>query len=144
MLPGGQNAIFEGNLDDYPRLAQVSGFPNILERSAVMTPSATADSTSESSVKDVRARQRSDAQAEKREKQKLTRKISDLEEKIQNLQEQISTRESALLDVGSDYQKAHQLSEEMRTLKDSLGEAEAAWFEASELLQNLNTEGGAT
>jgi len=144
MLPGGQNAIFEGNLDDYPRLAQVSGFPNILERSAVMTPSATADSTTESSVKDIRARQRSDAQAEKREKQKLMRKISDLEEKIQDLQEQISTRESAILDVGSDYLKAHILSEEMKVLKDAVAEAEAAWFEASELLQNLNTEGGAT
>jgi ATP-binding cassette subfamily F protein 3 len=140
MLPGGQHALFEGNLDDYPRLAQVSGFPNILDRVALQGASNSSDSKSESSGKDARLRQRLDAQAEKRERQKLTRRIAELETKMQAIQDRITECESELADVGSDYQKAHLCSLQLNDLRAELSMIESSWFEASEVLQSIEAD----
>lgn len=141
MLQGGQNALFEGNLDDYPRLAKISGFPNILENTAVQSGMSAADSGKESSGKEARVRQRMDAQAEKREKQKLARRISELEMKMQQMQERIDACEAEIDAAGSDYQRAHQASLQIGELRVQLTEAETSWFEASELLQKCEADG---
>lgn len=143
MLPGGRNAIFEGTLDDYPRLAQVAGFPNILDRTATLGSTLNTPNESrkdEVSVKDSRQRSRSDVQAEKRERQRLNKKISDLDKKMEETQEQISSLERVLEDTGSDYQRAQQLAAELNRARDSLAEFESQWLEASEELQSLDSE----
>jgi ATP-binding cassette subfamily F protein 3 len=141
MLPGGRNSLFEGNLDDYPRLAQVSGFPNILERSALLNGPTPAEPKAESVFKTDRVRLRIDAQADKREKQKLSRRISELEMRMQVIQEQITAFENELLEVGSDYQRAHQVSQQLGELREQLSDAEVSWFEANENLQKFEADG---
>ncbi|MEN9810456.1 MAG: hypothetical protein RLZZ488_2023 [Pseudomonadota bacterium] len=140
MLPGGQNALFEGNLEDYPRLALASGFPNILDFTPTMATGAGSEDGASSGDKQQRQRQRTDAQAEKREKQKLTRKISELELKLQTCQQQIDRLEKGLVEVGSDYKRAQEIAQELSKSREELSDCETQWLEASELLQNL--EGG--
>jgi ATP-binding cassette subfamily F protein 3 len=143
MLPDGQNALFEGNLDDYPRLAEISGFPNILSAAAKTTGTAAmtavASSMGEAGVtQESRFRTRADAQAEKRERQKLSRKILDLETRMHSLQETISHLDTALLDTGSNYQRAQEIASQLEKLRHEQSELEALWFEANEAHEALN------
>jgi ATP-binding cassette subfamily F protein 3 len=140
MLPGGRNALFEGNLDDYPRLAEVSGFPNILDVSAASGMSSAQAGNSDSNSKESRMRLRAASQQEKRERQGLTRKISDLESKMENLQTKITELEAVLLEVGSNYVRAQQVGSELSGLRDALNETESLWFAASESLAKLESE----
>lgn len=142
MLPVGKSALFEGNLDDYPRLAQVSGFPNILEQTSAQGLSSAESETRDESLKDERARSRSESQAEKRERQKLTRKISECEIEMESLQTKIDAQESELELAGSDYQRAQDIANEIQSLRKKLSDVETLWLEASEALQSLGTEGG--
>jgi len=142
MLPGGQYALFEGNLDDYPRMAQVSGFPNILD------PSYTAGQLSGSQTsgveKENRHQQRADAQNVKRERQKLQRRIDDLERLMSELTGKLSALEIELNDAGSEYQKAQQLAARQVELQEKLSQVEADWMSCSESIEQLSIDSGRT
>ena len=142
MLPGGQYALFEGNLDDYPRMAQVSGFPNILD------PSYTAGQLSGSQTsgveKENRHQQRADAQNVKRERQKLQRRIDDLERLMSELTGKLSALEIELNDAGSEYQKAQELAARQVELQEKLSQVEADWMSCSESIEQLSIDSGRT
>jgi len=138
MLPGGRYALFEGNLEDYPRLAQVSGFPNILDAA-----SAVPDSTQPnkgSSDKESRLQQRADAQVVKRERQRLQKKIDELEQQMTRFGDSLRDLELKLENVGSDFVMAQKLGEEQLSLREKLAEVETDWMESSEQLLKLNND----
>jgi ATP-binding cassette subfamily F protein 3 len=138
MLPGGKYALFEGNLDDYPRLAEVSGFPNILDPSwSLLDSPQQSRGTSE---KESRLQQRADAQAQKRERQRLQKKIDDLEAQMSHLGAALRILDEKLENVGSDFVLAQNLGEEQRVVRGRLEEVESDWMESSEQLLSLTTE----
>ncbi|MFZ9519289.1 MAG: ABC-F family ATP-binding cassette domain-containing protein [Silvanigrellaceae bacterium] len=141
MLPGGRNAIFEGNLDDYPRLAEVSGFPNILDVSTSSGMSPAHSDNADSGSKESRMRLRAVSQQEKRERQSLSRKISEMESRMETIQGRITELEAMLLEVGSNYLEAQKLGTQLADLRGQLEETESLWFSASESLANLDAEG---
>jgi chromosome segregation ATPase len=85
-------------------------------------------------------RLRAASQQEKRERQGLSRKISDLETKMENLQNKIAELEAVLLEVGSNYVRAQEVGSEISGLRDALNETESLWFAASESLAKLESE----
>lgn len=138
MLPGGQSALFEGNLDDYPRLAEVSGFPNILDPSWSLVDSP--QQSRGTSDKESRLQQRADAQAQKRERQRLQKKIDDLEAQMSHLGAALRVLDEKLENVGSDFVLAQNLGEEQSVVRGRLEEVESDWMESSEQLLSLTTE----
>ncbi len=138
MLPGGQYAMFEGNLEDYPHLAQVSGFPNILDPS--WAASESGHQSKETSNKETRLQQRADAQAFKRERQRLQKKIDELESQMSCLGDAIKVLDEKLENVGSDFVLAQQLGEELFSLRTKLAEVESDWMDSSELMLKLTNE----
>lgn len=138
MLPNGQFELFQGNLDDYPRLATVSGFPNILDpqyQQLQQDSRAIVQSDKQS-----RAQQRLDAQAFKREKQKLTKRVEEAEAQMNVHTGKIRQIESELEACGADYVQMQALSAALVKFKSDLAEAESSWLELSEQLEALVEE----
>lgn len=138
MLPGGQHALFEGNLEDYPRLANLSGFPNILDASS--SSFLSSENHSLNSEKQFRMKQRADTQAIKRERQKLQRKLDELEKEMVTFVEKMNQIDWELQNIGSEYQRAHQLTVEQGHLREKLDQVELEWLACSEALERLTSE----
>lgn len=139
MLAGGRYALFQGNLDDYPRLAAVSGFPNILDPN-IQSSSASLSGTTDSAK--LNKQQRADAQALKREKQKLQRRLEELEKKMEALSAKLAQLEDALQNVGSNYQRAQELTSEQKETSELLVHVESEWMSCSELMEQYTNELG--
>jgi len=139
MLPDGQHALFEGTLDDYPRLALACGFPNILD------PNTSAQFTllrgnSPLTDKGQRQQQRADAQAVKRDRQRIQRRVEELELLMDSLAKKLLLAEEELANVGSNYQLAEKLSQEQNRFREQQANAENEWLQLNESLENLNNQ----
>ena len=140
MLSNGRFELFQGNLDDYPRLAGVSGFPNILDPQYQI--GAQLQQVGTESDKGSRARQRDDAQALKREKQRVARRIEESESELEKITLQIKEVEANLLACGSDYVKMQEQAQKLNEFKMALADTETQWMELNEQLEKLLSEGG--
>lgn len=142
MLPKGKFELFQGNLDDYPRLAAVSGFPNILDPQYQL--GMKSEQTTEHSDKVIRARQRDDAQALKREKQRVSRRIEETESVMEKVSHQIEEAEAALVACGTDYVQMQEQARILNELKLALAQAETLWMDLNEQMEKLLNESGMT
>jgi ATP-binding cassette subfamily F protein 3 len=138
MLPGGEHDLFEGNLEDYPRLASARGFPDILSQNVHVIRS---DVTQNSAVeKDVRIQKRSDALAQKRERQKLTKRTSELEALMSTLHARIKSLDEELDACGSEYLRAQSLAEQRVHCQTELEKVEVEWLSVQEALEQMMLE----
>lgn len=138
MLADGRFELFEGNLDDYPRLAAVRGFPNILDPQhhlLLMNP----DEPSQMD-RQTRMQRRTESQTMKRERQKLARRIEEAEVQMARSSEQIRVIESEIEACGADYSKIQVLSRDLQECQAKLAEHEAQWLELNETLEQLQSE----
>jgi ATP-binding cassette subfamily F protein 3 len=141
MLPDGRSSVFEGNLDDYQRLAAQSGFPNVLDAKVdtellESTPNVSGSSNTLSA-------QNPDARAQelKRDRQKLDRAISKADAEMAVLAASITQLELSMIDGDSlDYNKARANHEEQEKLRRQLANVECSWMEYSERLESTLSE----
>ncbi len=141
MLPDGRSALFEGNLDDYQRLAAQSGFPNVLDPE-VDTELLENSPTSQMQASSI-ASSRSDTRAQelKRERQRLERVITKADTDMAALTASIAQLEQNMLDASAlDYAQARADHQEQERLRERLSEIENVWIESSETLEKVVSE----
>lgn len=148
MLADGRSQLFEGKLDDYERLAAVSGFPNVLESDASGTLSSLGSEGESGSAsvdkKQAREQERRDSIAEKRERQRLERIKAKLDEDMSVLAQKIVANDAALhleAETGVDFKRLRDLQVTLDALKSSLSATENEWLEVSERLDELSAPG---
>ncbi len=138
MTNDGRFALFEGKLEDYERLAPLSGFPDILSPDRSMEMAKLADENNvqnEKPVETIREQQ----QESKREKQKLERSKEKIESEILTLTEQIKEIEKKLeKEYASNYQKIDELDKTIHIYKKKLLSCEEIWLEIESQLLKLN------
>jgi ATP-binding cassette subfamily F protein 3 len=138
MTNDGRFALFEGKLDDYERLAPLSGFPDILspDRSMEM-----AKLTEESQIQNEKPAEtlREQQQDFKREKQKLERSKEKIESEIFELNEKIKHLEARLeKEDPSNYKKIEELDKELKKYKNKLLANEEIWLEIESQILKLS------
>jgi ATP-binding cassette subfamily F protein 3 len=138
MLPDGRSALFEGKLDDYERLAALSGFPNVLN--PVVTDATPEDASPGRTHQDAPiGQQQTDATELKRERQRLEKQIARLESQMETLNTSIAQLEDAL-NTGDalDYKKARDNHQRQESLRNELKATEDTWLDASERLEQVS------
>ncbi|MEY4066721.1 MAG: hypothetical protein RIR26_2929 [Pseudomonadota bacterium] len=138
MLPGGEHALFEGNLEDYPRLAMARGFPDILTQNVQVTRSENSEGAEAN--KELRVQKRLDAMALKRERQKLNKRNGELETQMGVLQTRLKSLDEELHECGAEYLRAQALAEQRNELQKELEKVETEWLSVQETLEQMATE----
>jgi ATP-binding cassette subfamily F protein 3 len=140
MLPDGRSRIFPGKLNDYEKLAAVSGFPNVLEAN----PETKHTNPSDAEVSPLSTLQKRDSgHLESKERrsqlQKLRKKISHLELEMTQIRAQIAKIEEEMANLSAhDFSKTAELHLKVKDLKNHLDQKEEDWLSASSELETLN------
>lgn len=137
VVPDGRAMLFEGNLDDYERMAELSGFPNVLkvDPPKPITNSAPTSSSSQSASTGPSEEEIRDL---KRERSKLERRQKELDQKIESLRVQIDTLQSSMATTPPDqYQEIDRLNAQTLANQDTLDLSENEWMEISGKLEEL-------
>ena len=131
MLPDGRGQIFEGNLDDYRRLAAKSGFPDVLapkatapveaENPVVQSTDSSQNRLSESEISNLR-----------RETQKKLKRIEKLDDDIASVGQSIFDLDEKMEKLHSDFSQVTKLAAEKQTLQARLEGLEAEWLDLSD------------
>ncbi|MFK7823377.1 MAG: ABC-F family ATP-binding cassette domain-containing protein [Oligoflexales bacterium] len=132
MLPDGRSMLFEGNLEDYKKLATIAGFPDVLDpcsdddNSQKDANTKTLDNLVQTNFKEL-----------KRKKSRLEKNASRLEKSMEILKEKISLNEEGLSSLDpNDYEAINNKHKENQELKNRLEDEEVEWLEASEELED--------
>ncbi len=126
MVGDGRGALFEGQLDDYARLAELASFPNVLELN---------DTQKTKEVKE--ARPAAVKGIDQKERQKMTKEISRLESEIEKFKNMLTLIDSQMALVGTDYEAASKLQEECDDINAKLDRAEEKWLETCQKLEEM-------
>ncbi len=126
VLPDGRAEIFEGNIQDYIRLAKLSSFPNVLE--------ITQEKKSFSKTKDVQATEKSMSKTQRQE-QRVAAK--NLQKEIKRTEKNMKSLESKIVDLDKKIEKTrsndHQVLADLMAQKDQyvseLSKLEDLWLE---------------
>ena len=141
MLPDGRSSLFPGKLDDYERMAAVSGFPNVLSGETV--ENFEPGNRTQADVRTDSEKRRATNQANKRDRQKLERTIAKLEEEMHSISQNISKSEDRMAQQlsGADaanFQQVRTLQTQHSDLKMALVAKEEEWLIQSEKLSTLD------
>lgn len=128
MTETGLSMMFEGGLDDYERLAELAGFPNVLSPEKSETPQAKTKTTP-SAFHETKKQEKEIKRLEKKKKQ--------IEEDIRQLQHTLSLCEKEFLKLLQDHQKSKELAIKRNQLQYKLACLENEWIEISESLENV-------
>lgn len=140
MLPDGRSMIFPGKLDDYRKLAAVSGFPNVLDT----TPEAQAqESDGEGAGDRPLTEKKFSSHAESKERksqlQKLRKKIGQLESEMSQIRATLGQLEEEMAQISAiNFMKTAELHQNVERLKDQLDSKEEEWLLSSEELERLS------
>ncbi|NRA44515.1 MAG: ABC-F family ATP-binding cassette domain-containing protein [Oligoflexales bacterium] len=133
MLPDGRSMLFEGNLDDYAKLAMVAGFPNVLD-----TNNESAESQKTTLEKKEEPSDQEDFKELKRKRAKLEKDISKLEKSIEKLKHSISQIEQSMSTLNpDDYTAMNAKHQEHQELKVRLEDEETEWLECYDELEGI-------
>ena len=134
MLPDGRSMLFEGNLDDYAQLAQVAGFPNVLDPSS--EEQTKEGNTNEGETSSGQA----DFKQLKRIKSRLEKETANLEKSMDRLKKEIASVEKIMSNLDpEDYETMNEKHQMHQELKLQLDDAEVLWLEACEELEDTLT-----
>ena len=140
MLPDGRHALFHGQLDDYRRMASLTGFPDVL---CEETPARGADKDNNTT----RAAKTSDAPSNdairqmKSLRQKLKKSLEQWDKNQCSLRAAIAALHIQMSAANpKDYQNICQIQDEITAAERSLGEAEDTWLAESEELERIESE----
>lgn len=135
MTNDGRFALFEGKLDDYERLAPLSGFPDILspDRSMEMAKLQDDINSNEKSTTKVKEQQpdpKKELQKLIKTKEKIELDIFDLTEKVKEIEQQMTAIDP------SDYKKMSELDKLLQRHKKKILDNEELWLEVETKILN--------
>ena len=123
MTKDGRAMLFEGNIDDYQRLALGSGFPDVFQ--------VDADTNKPQTKKD-----KSPQQEKTRERQlsQLRKQAQKCEEDMEKLNKDVQLCDAELLKATSDHQRCYELASKKLELETKIQILEDQWLKLSEEL----------
>jgi len=124
MTKDGRAMLFEGNIDDYQRLAAGSGFPDVFQ--VEDEGRGGAQKKKEASPTQTRDREK--------ELNKLRKQVQKLEEQMGKLAKDIEACDAKLLEAASDHQRCYELASQKLDLERELQSLEDQWLKASDVL----------
>lgn len=136
MLPDGRSMLFEGDLDDYKKLAAVAGFPNVLD------PDSETDQDQQGKVTEPQVKtNHSDFKELKRKKSKLEKEVSNLDKTVEKLKAKTSQIEREMSNLDPDnYAEINLKHKEHQDQKTLIEDKEVEWLEKSEELDSILDE----
>lgn len=143
MLPDGRSMLFEGDLSDYARLAEVAGFPNVLlSHQEELKPSGAPDTITEvSEAKDSQVSEQDFKELKKR-KQKLEKDIQGFDQKILSQKKCRQKIDADMISCSTgDYQELARLQKEQSEIDRTLEDLEEKWLTAQEELEQVLSKG---
>ena len=129
--------LFEGQLEDYTRLATVSGFPNVLEENSGEDKKDKKKEEEETLTKETLSYE---------DRKNITREINKLEKQIKKIDEEvhgISQKEEKLdknleeLSAEGNHEELIKKGEELEKAREKKEKLEEEWLEASDRLEKL-------
>ncbi|WGL60792.1 ABC-F family ATP-binding cassette domain-containing protein [Pigmentibacter sp. JX0631] len=128
MTNDGRFALFEGKLEDYERLAPLSGFPDILSPDRSMEMAKLIDEPVENTkvtnnAKDNEIDSKKEIQKLEKSKEKIELEIYQISEKIKEIDAQMHQLDP------SDYKKMSELEKSLQVNKKKLFDNEELWLE---------------
>jgi ATP-binding cassette subfamily F protein 3 len=136
MTPDGKSALFEGKLDDFEHLAEISGFPNILRLENQPTPSSlpAAKSSIGNNADHAKNKNVAAQEVDKKELKKLAKEKEVLELEMAEIQGQLNLIEIRMQQSvsGKDVKNMGLMQKEYKALKDKLFEKENQWLALAE------------
>lgn len=139
MLPDGRSMLFEGKLDDYGRLAELAGFPNVLKPdfetrpvevgkgSLALTNKLESTALSNEAAKDL-----------KRERQRLEARVTNLDREMLELRQNLARLEQEMATLPPmAFAQISALHANQQLAASRLEDAELEWLSASEEIENL-------
>ena len=137
MLPDGRSMLFPGRLDDYARLADIAGFPNVMRpvhadqgrqpETVSATPKA-VDGPTEAELKELR-----------RKRQRLKSRLEALDREMERWRRQLAHLQATLA-AGGAYADLAKINQDLTQLTSRLEAHELEWLEKSEEAEFLVTE----
>jgi ATP-binding cassette subfamily F protein 3 len=146
VLGDGRTHLFAGKLEDYCRMAKLSGFPDVMDPESMKAPEApTPKGASVSGIPATtqKAEQVSeeDIKQMKRQRQKLTTQLKDFESTIQNLRKKVAELELRMTSLPPQkYSEAAATADECQKKNAEIEETEMKWLEASDELEGINAK----
>ncbi len=134
MLPDGRGQLFEGRLDDYERMADKSGFPNVLNPTPLVADDAARSPLSAGSVDHDKLAEQ-DIQRLKRETQKNQKMAEKLESEMERIQGKIRDCDEQMEQSHSDFSNLAVLAEKKRLFESELAHIEEQWLGVSEKIE---------
>lgn len=122
MTKDGQAMLFEGNIEDYQRMAAGAGFPDVFQVENESKQVAVAKKTKSTSP---------NKELERKNKQ-LRDKAQKIEAEIHALAQKIKGLEQELIDASSDHNKSYELAVRKQELESKIQELEDEWLVVSE------------
>ncbi|MBI2602647.1 MAG: ABC-F family ATP-binding cassette domain-containing protein [Deltaproteobacteria bacterium] len=127
MTEKGESMMFEGNVDDYERLAEIAGFPNVLQTEKL--PSSPVSETSPSDYHD--------AKKQEKELRLLLKKKDKVEAELLQSQKELDLCEQEFLKVFQDHQAIRELGIKKEKLSRTIEALENEWLSLTERIENL-------
>lgn len=140
MLPDGRSHLFPGKLDDYAKLADLAGFPNVLAYDDDLLKS---QKYAENPKSDRNTNQLDEEKIKnhKRRRQSIVKQIEKIDTDMGSLRAKINAK-VAELDAMShhDHKSTTAVYREKSALESQLNDLEIKWLELSEEVEAINTE----
>jgi ATP-binding cassette subfamily F protein 3 len=128
MLPDGRSMLFEGNLADYARQADLCGFPNVLSTEQEESRSQSSAPSDHSYVR---------SKEQKRQKEKAQRSLQACEAEQEKIRTAIGSIERELAATApTDHAKLAELGKKLASVRQDLGEQEELWLTLAEELDS--------
>lgn len=138
MTNDGRFALFEGKLEDYERLAPLSGFPDILSPDRSMEMAKLATDADNSKIEKTNDPINDQQQEYRKEKQNLVKSKEKIEAEILILTNKIKEIENKFVDEDiSDFNKINELEKNINNYKNELLAKEEIWIEIESQLVKL-------
>jgi ATP-binding cassette subfamily F protein 3 len=140
MLPDGRGQIFEGKLNDYRRLAQKSGFPDVLDPLPVAETNTSAPDSIDNQVS-TKSESLSEHEVTqmRREAQKNQKTIDKLDSEMARLQKLVSDCDRQMEESHTDFNRVAAIAAEKQSGEMQLSVLEEQWLELSEKIEKART-----
>lgn len=136
MLPDGRSRLFEGDLADYERLAEVGNFPNVLAPQEMKLH----DSNTGNGNKELQNKNSDQLEYKEliKELRKIEKNLSLLDQSMNKFREGIEKQDKIILETDpNDFNKVTAIFNDKQNLESQLESAEEEWMEFSEAEHNI-------
>jgi ATP-binding cassette subfamily F protein 3 len=136
LAEGGKFLLVPGNLSDYERMAQVAGFPNVLDPGAMGAIDEMEDAERRVG-KEERVQRRQEDKERQRDRARQEKRLRQLEERMEQSRGRLGLLETDMAQAssGGDFARSKTLSDEYNALRQELERLEEEWLLLADALQ---------